>query len=151
MGEIIQFLGDLMAYQENLQAYRSAPKGVQARVDVAKLNPILTFGFCAYASEPHCGDVFFNVSGGLPESAEVDDYRFSVRYRGETYFVPRYSRPESWADVKSTPCSQPDSRPGSDPSCIDHTLEVLAVVNQLIDLQRSAKDVQQTPYVSVLP
>jgi hypothetical protein len=24
-------------------------------------------------------------------------------------------------------------------------------VNQLIDLQRSAQDVQQTPYVSVLP
>ena len=45
----------------------------------------------------------------------------------------------------------PASKPGSDPSCIDHTLEVLAVVNQLIDLQRSAKDVQQTPYVSVLP
>ena len=147
VGEIIQFLGDLMAYQETLQAYSAAPGGQAPRIDISKQNPILTFGFCGYASEPHCGDVFFNISNG----EDTDNYRFSVRYRGQQYFVPRYSRPEQWQAVGATPCSQPGSKPGSDPSCIDHTLEVLAVVNQLIDLQRSAKDVQQTPYVSVLP
>jgi hypothetical protein len=146
VGEIIQFLGDLMAYQETLQAYSAAPGAATPRIDISKLNPILTFGFCAYASEPHCGDVFFNIS-----NADTDDFRFTVRYRGQVYFVPRYNRPEQWQGAGSTPCSQPGSKPGSDPSCIDHTLEVLAVVNQLIDLQRSAKDVQQTPYVSVLP
>jgi hypothetical protein len=65
--------------------------------------------------------------------------------------VPRYSRPEQWQSTGQAPCSQAQSRPGSDPSCVDHTLEILAVVNQLTDLQRSAQDVQQTPYVSVLP
>jgi hypothetical protein len=146
VGEIIQFLGDLMAYQEAVQAY----KGGQSASDGVKLNSVLTFGYCAtdVSPDPHCGDFFFNVSA----TNDTEDSRFSVRYRGQTYSVPRFSRPDQWQAAGSTPCSKPGSRPGVDPSCIDHTLEVLAVVNQLIDLQRSAQDVQQTtPYVSVLP
>ena len=107
----------------------------------------MTFGFCGYSAEPHCGDYFFNVGN----DQEAEDARFSLYYRGQRYYVPRYSRPEQWQSEGLAPCSQARSKPGGDPSCIDHTLEVLAVVNQLIDLQRSAQDVQQTPYVSVLP
>ena len=147
VGEIIQFLGDLMAYQEAIQAYDKAPVTNPPRLDISMLNPVVTFGFCAYSSEPHCGDYFFNVRG----DDDSEDYRFTLSYRGQRYFVPRYSRPDQWQSAGSAPCSQAQSKPGSDPSCIDHTLEVLAVVNQLIDLQRSAQDVQQTPYVSVLP
>jgi hypothetical protein len=147
VGEIIQFLGDLMAYQEAIQAYRHTPATNAPRSDISQLNPVVTFGFCAYSSEPHCGDYFFNVRG----DADIEDYRFALSYRGQRYYVPRYSRPDQWQSAGSAPCSQATSIPGSDPSCIDHTLEVLAVVNQLIDLQRSAQDVQQTPYVSVLP
>jgi hypothetical protein len=147
VGEIIQFLGDLMAYQDAIQAYRQAPGTNSPRPDISQLNPVVTFGFCGYTSEPHCGDYFFNVQS----DQESEDYRFSLYYRGQRYYVPRYSRPDQWQSGGSAPCSQAISKPGSDPSCIDHTLEVLAVVNQLIDLQRSAQDVQQTPYVSVLP
>ena len=151
VGEIIQFLGDLMAYQEAIQAYQDSSANKTPRGDIMKLNPILTFGFCGYlankAPDPHCGDYFFNISstGGSEGS------RFSVRYRGATYYVPRYSRPDQWQTEESAPCSKEKAKPGEDASCIDHTLEVLALVNQLTDLQRSAQDVQQTPYVSVLP
>jgi hypothetical protein len=147
VGEIIQFLGDLMAYQEAIQAYKDAPAAGAPRADISRLNPVVTFGFCGYTSEPHCGDYFFNVRAD--EDSETS--RFSLYYRGQRYFVPRYSRPDLWQAPTAAPCSGSTSKPGGDPSCIDHTLEVLAVVNQLIDLQRSAQDVQQTPYVSVLP
>lgn len=151
VGEIIQFLGDLMAYQEAIQAYQGSSTNRTPRADIMKLNPILTFGFCGYladnAPDPHCGDYFFNISS----TSAGEDSRFSVRYRGQTYYVPRYSRPEQWQNQESAPCSAEEATPGKDASCIDHTLEVLAVVNQLTDLQRSAQDVQQTPYVSVLP
>jgi hypothetical protein len=146
VGEIIQFLGDLMAYQEAIQAYNEAPGTSPTRIDISKLNPVVTFGFCSYAAEPHCGDYFFNVNGD-----DEENYRFSLNYRGQRYYVPRFSRPEQWRSNGLAPCSQATSKPGSDPSCVDHTLEILAVVNQLTDLQRSAQDVQQTPYVSVLP
>jgi hypothetical protein len=151
VGEIIQFLGDLMAYQEAIQAYQHSSSITTPRPDIKALNPILTFGFCGYlanhALDPHCGDYFFNISS----TSGSEDSRFSVRYRGQTYYVPRYSLPDQWQNAEAAPCSGGDAKPGKDASCIDHTLEVLAVVNQLTDLQRSAQDVQQTPYVSVLP
>jgi hypothetical protein len=151
VGEIIQFLGDLMAYQEAIQAYQHSSSNKTPRPDIEALNPILTFGFCGYlankALDPHCGDYFFNISS----TSGAEDSRFSVRYRGQTYYVPRYSLPDQWQNAEAAPCSGGADKPGKDASCIDHTLEVLAVVNQLTDLQRSAQDVQQTPYVSVLP
>jgi hypothetical protein len=151
VGEIIQFLGDLMAYQEAIQAYQHSSSNKTSRLDIMALNPILTFGFCGYlanhALDPHCGDYFFNISS----TSDSEDSRFSVRYRGQTYYVPRYSLPDQWQNAEIAPCSGGEAKPGKDASCIDHTLEVLAVVNQLTDLQRSAQDVQQTPYVSVLP
>jgi hypothetical protein len=151
VGEIIQFLGDLMAYQEAIQAYQHSSSITTPRPDIEALNPVLTFGFCGYlanqALDPHCGDYFFNISS----TSGAEDSRFSVRYRGQTYYVPRYSLPDQWQKAENAPCSAGTDKPGKDASCIDHTLEVLAVVNQLTDLQRSAQDVQQTPYVSVLP
>jgi hypothetical protein len=151
VGEIIQFLGDLMAYQEAIQAYHHSSSIATPRPDIEALNPILTFGFCGYLAnkvlDPHCGDYFFNISS----TSGDEDSRFSVRYRGQTYYVPRYSLPDQWQKAENAPCSVGTDKPGKDASCIDHTLEVLAVVNQLTDLQRSAQDVQQTPYVSVLP
>jgi hypothetical protein len=151
VGEIIQFLGDLMAYQEAIQAYQDSSDNKTARADIMKLNSILTFGFCGYlanqAPDPHCGDYFFNISN----TSGAEGSRFSVSYRGQTYYVPRYSRPDQWQSEEAAPCSRDNAKSRRDASCVDHTLEVLAVVNQLTDLQRSAQDVQQTPYVSVLP
>ncbi|HTB67660.1 MAG TPA: hypothetical protein VK727_15655 [Steroidobacteraceae bacterium] len=151
VGEIIQFLGDLTAYQEAIQAYQHSSNNKSSRPDIMALHPILTFGFCGYlvnqGLDPHCGDYFFNISS----TSGSEESRFSVRYRGQTYYVPRYSLADQWQNAELAPCSGGDAQPGKDASCIDHTLEVLAVVNQLTDLQRSAQDVQQTPYVSVLP
>ncbi|MGD0189366.1 MAG: hypothetical protein ABSD74_01360 [Rhizomicrobium sp.] len=52
--------------------------------------------------------------------------RFSVNYRGNDYSVAEYS-PR------------------------DHTLEVIAIVNQLMDLNKAATDIRATPLVQAIP
>lgn len=54
------------------------------------------------------------------------DPRFAVDYRGQSYTVDRYS---------------PD----------DHTLQVLAILNQLLNVNKSAQDIRTTPFVEILP
>ncbi len=136
VGEMIQFLGDLLEYQD----------AIRANPGIGELNAPLTFGYCVDdGNQPHCADVLFNVSQTLQS-----DSRFAVSYRGATYYIPKYNRPGNSLS-RIAPCSQNNSSVGTDASCIDHTLEVLSVVHQLIDLQRSAQDVQETPYVSIVP
>jgi hypothetical protein len=135
VGEIIQFLGDLLEYQEQLAKFKQQKSDAQIFLN----NPV-TFGYCANgALTPGCNDIFFNLH------SDSCNARFTVSYRGKSYSVPNYD---------------PDDRSTENPFCSsesdaarpkDHTLEILGVVHQLIDLQKSAQDIKETPYVQVLP
>jgi hypothetical protein len=137
VGEMIQFLGDLLEYQDELEKrFRANP------AERLRLNDPVTFGFCAEnqtaSQAAGCNDVFFNLPSNTCNS------RFSVRYRGRTYAVPNYDPPEGATCPIEAPNLQ--GTPGR-----DHTLEVLSVVHQMVDLQKSAQDIRETPYVQVLP
>jgi hypothetical protein len=137
-GEIIQFLGDLLEYQDRLRSF--IRRNPAANI---KLNDPVTFGFCADDKSGNtaggCADIFFNLRHNTCNA------RFTLTYRGEKYSVPNYDTPEdsSCPSTESTEASSSESK--------DHTLEVLSVVHQLIDLQKSAQDIRETPYVQVLP
>lgn len=137
VGEIIQFLGDLLEYQDKLASLqRTRTPGI------GWLNNPLTLGYCLSSMTQGCSDVFFN----LPRDA--CNSRFSLVYRHQRYFVPNYDLPvgESCANTRGAMAG------GTGPGPIkDHTLEILSVVHQLIDLQKSAKDIRETPYIQVLP
>jgi hypothetical protein len=77
-----------------------------------------------------CDDVFLRLDG------DACDARFSVHYRQREYHVANYN---------SGGCGtrQTGGR--------DHTLEILAVLHQIVGLHRSATDIRQTPTVQVLP
>jgi hypothetical protein len=142
VGEIIQFLGDLLEFQEELRKYDKSHSSTKL-----KLNNPVTFGYCADelgGPSPGCADQFFNLRH------DSCNARFSLTYRGETYSVANYNRPNS-AFGGDDSCSSDQGRAGGSPVPKDHTLEVLAVVHQLIDLQKSAQDIRETPYVQVLP
>jgi hypothetical protein len=126
VGEIFQFLGDLVYYQDEIQ--RQLASGTATM----KLNSPVTFGYCADDPSPGCSDVFLRLDG------DRCDARFSVFYREREYHVANFN-------VDTTGCS------GSAPMGRDHTLEVLSVLHQLIGLHRSAADIRQTPAVQVLP
>jgi hypothetical protein len=134
VGEIIQFLGDLLEFQETLEEnHKTHPTEAQS------VNRTLTFGYCPEESDrPGCGDIFFNLRH------DTCNVRFSLSYRGQKYAVPNYDTP------RNVTCPS-DEAPGTAAPQRNHTLEVLAVVNQLIDLQKSAKDIRETPYIQVLP
>ena len=137
VGEMIQFLGDLLEYQDALERYsRERPKMS------LRLNTPVTFGYCPeVAAEERagsgCNDVFFNLR------RDSCNARFTVSYRNNLYSVANHSAP---ADSSEQDAS---CRPGY--AAKDHTLEVLSVVNQLVDLRKSATDIRATPYVQVLP
>jgi hypothetical protein len=137
VGEMIQFLGDLLEYQEELGTFlRNNPLGQ------LRLHDPVTFGYCddhvPVSQAAGCNDVFFNLP---PDSCNS---RFSVRYRGRTYAVHNYNPPEGENCQIQSPYLP--GAPGR-----DHTLEVLSVVHQMVDLQKSAQDIRETPYVQVLP
>lgn len=137
VGEMIQFLGDLVAYQEALRERTHDP---QAQF---RLNNPVTLGYCSdeqdAARKAGCDDIFFNLRHGNC------DARFGVEYRGGFWAVPNYTR------HAGSDCSG-EEMPADSPGPIkDHTLQVFAVVQQLVDLQQSATDILQTPYVQVLP
>jgi hypothetical protein len=141
VGEIIQFLGDLLQYQEELEQYTRENPNVHLR-----LNDPVTFGYCPdrveQESNPGCADVFFNLTQNDCNS------RFSVTYRNRVYSMPNYNAPDVQQGSFDS-CRRGDSWRPAPPR--DHSLEILAVVHQLIDLQKSAKDIRETPYVQVLP
>jgi hypothetical protein len=136
VGEMIQFLGDLLEYQEELATVLRNNSGQ------LRLHDPVTFGYCddqeSASQSAGCNDVFFT----LP--ADSCNSRFSVRYRGRTYAVHNYNPPEG--DKCQIEAPNIPGAPGR-----DHTLEVLSVVHQMVDLQKSAQDIRETPYVQVLP
>jgi hypothetical protein len=128
VGEIFQFLGDLLHYQDELQRH------IERRPEAAmKLNTPVTFGYCGDDPTAGCEDVFLRLDG------EACNARFSLSYRDREYHVGNFTGSGENA------CG---SRPTSGR---DHTLEILAVLHQLVGLHRSAADIRQTPTVQVLP
>jgi hypothetical protein len=124
VGEIFQFLGDLLHYQDELRIL-SAAAGEKPR-----LNTPVTFGYCPADPSPGCGDVFLRLD------APACNARFSLDYRGGRYLVGNYGR----------------GSPGCDTGAgADHTLEVLAILHQLVGLNRSGAELRQTPTVQVVP
>lgn len=113
VGEMIQYLGDLVWYQDNFQSYlwRHSP---------------VTLGVCGsgpWSSERNCtGGVLFQVLKGpdLPQA------RFTLSYRNAEYGVADFSGD-------------------------DHSLQVMAIISQLVDLNKSATDLRPTPVVQVIP
>jgi hypothetical protein len=128
VGEIFQFLGDLLFYQDELKRRRdhSPQTGIT-------MNTPITFGYCADAATPGCDDIFLRLDAGACNA------RFSLVYRDKAYHVANYDRDAEGA------CGEPDS------TGRDHTLEILAVLHQLVGLHRSAADIRATPAVQVLP
>lgn len=130
VGEIFQFLGDLIFYQDEIKRYlqHSAHPSI-------KLNTPVTFGYCGDNPTPGCDDVFIRLDG------EACNARFSVSYREKAYHVANFN---GASDAESA-CA-PRQSEGK-----DHTLEILSVLHQLVGLHRSAADIRQTPTVQVLP
>jgi hypothetical protein len=133
VGEIFQFLGDLIHYQEEIRRHfeQTPQPGI-------KLNTPVTFGFCADNPEPGCDDVFVRLD------ADPCNARFSLRYRERDYFVGNFDPPGP--DARRDVSCQPDPATRK-----DHTIEVLGVLHQLVGLNKSATDVRATPTVQVLP
>ena len=145
VGEIFQFLGDLLYYQDAIRAYLDAnPK------TPLKLNAPLTFGYCGDHPTPGCNDVFLRFDG------DPCNARFFLNYRDQEYYVGNYDTPENpaadgqFSKVVGNPPTEVFCR-AEHPSRKDHTLEVLAVLHQLIGLNRSASDIRPTGSVFVLP
>jgi len=127
VGEIFQFLGDLLHYQDEVR--RQLDTNPQMKV---KLNTPVTFGYCADEASPGCDDYFFRLDGDSCNS------RFTLSYRNATYSVANISPPPGQ-------CGQVEAHRK------DHTLEILSVLHQLVNLNKSATDIRPTPSVQVLP
>jgi hypothetical protein len=94
----------------------------------------VTFGFCGDNPEPGCDDIFLRLDGDPCHA------RFSLSYRDRSYYVANFNPPG-----RDSTCSpEPHDRK-------DHTLEVLAVLHQLVGLNKSATDIRTTPAVQLLP
>jgi hypothetical protein len=128
VSEIFQFLGDLLHYQDGVRHYLDSSPQLKL-----KLNTPITFGYCADDPSPGCNDVFFR----LDDSA--CNTRFTLSYRNTSYAVANLNPPN---DMSCGP--QEASRK-------DHTLEILSVLHQLVNLNKSATDIRPTPSVQVLP
>lgn len=129
VGEIFQFLGDLLQYQDEVRTYLDGNRQLNL-----KLNTPVTFGFCGDHPEPGCDDIFFRLD------ADPCNARFTLTYRDKQYSVANANPPG-----QDTACQQDytDRK--------DHTLEILSVVHQLVGLNKSATDIRTTPSVQVLP
>jgi hypothetical protein len=133
VGEIFQFLGDLLHYQDEIRTQLDANPQSKLR-----LNTPLTFGYCSDRPEPGCDDVFLRLDG------DPCNARFALTYRDKDYYIGNYNPPGE-APAGSSGC-RPDRTARK-----DHTLEVLAVLHQLVGLNKSATDIRSTPSVFVLP
>jgi hypothetical protein len=133
VGEIFQFLGDLLHYQEELRRFLDESRHVQL-----KLNTPVTFGYCGDIPEPGCDDVFIRLDG------DPCNARFTLTYREREYYVGNFN--SSGAAYRPDLNCRPDPMPRK-----DHTLEILSVLHQLVGLNKSATDIRSTPSVQVLP
>ena len=133
VGEIFQFLGDLLHYQDEVRRHLDAHPQL-----ALKLNTPVTFGYCGDQPDPGCDDVFIRLDG------DPCNARFALTYRDREYHVSNFDR------VGAAQRGGLNCRP--DPVARkDHTLEILSVLHQLIGLNKSATDVKSTTAVQVLP
>lgn len=133
VGEMFQFLGDLLQYQDEAKQYlKSHPQFKM------KINTPVTLGYCGDDPSPGCDDIFFRLDG------DPCNARFTLMYRGQQYSVANLNPPNDTRH-QDTLC-RPDS-----PYQPDHTLEILSIVHQLVNLHKSATDIRATPAVQVLP
>lgn len=132
VGEIFQFLGDLLHYQDEIRKYLDGNPQLSL-----KLNSPVTFGYCGDQPEAGCDDVFLRLDG------DPCNARFSLTYRDREYHVANFSPPR---EVPQGFSCRPDGTVRK-----DHTLEVLSVLHQLVGLNKSATDIRPTPTVNVLP
>lgn len=130
VGEIFQFLGDLLHYQDEIRRYLEGGPQVKQ-----KLNTPVTFGYCPDDPGPGCDDIFFRLDGA-PGNA-----RFTLTYRDKEYAV---------AHINSLDGALRTDGPGN-ARRKDHTIEILSVLHQLVNLNKSAADIRATPSVQVLP
>jgi hypothetical protein len=133
VGEIFQFLGDLLHYQEEVRKHVDANPQLNL-----KLNAPITFGYCGDHPEPGCDDIFLRLDG------DPCNARFTLAYRDQEYRVANFD-PPGGASRQGAQC-RPDPTPRK-----DHTLEILSVLHQLVGLNKFATDVRSTPSVHVLP
>lgn len=133
VGEIFQFLGDLLQYQDEIKEYLATDRQFKL-----KLNTPVTFGYCGDDPSPGCDDIFFRLDG------DSCNARFTLMYRDQQYSVANLNPPND-ARRQGTSC------PPDYPYRPDHTLEILSVVHQLVNLNKSATDIRPTPSVQVLP
>ena len=133
VGEIFQFLGDLVQYQEEVRNYlESEPR------PKLTLNTPVTFGYCPDDPGAGCNDIFFRLDG------DPGNARFALTYRDREYSVANMN------SLNSAP--RRDESSGADNAQQkDHTLEILGVLQQLVNLNKSATDIRATPSVQVLP
>jgi len=133
VGEIFQFLGDLLQYQDEVRDYLEANRQLNL-----KLNTPVTFGFCGDNPTPGCDNVFFRLD------EDACNARFTLTYRDRQYAVANFNPPGNVGGATSA------CRPGH-AERKDYTLEILSVLHQLVGLNKSATDVRTTPFVNVLP
>ena len=133
VGEIFQFLGDLVQYQEEVRHYLESEP-----LPKLTLNTPVTFGYCPDDPGAGCNDIFFRLDG------DPGNARFMLTYRDREYSVANMN------SVSGGP--RRDGSGGMDNAQQkDHTLEILAVLQQLVNLNKSATDIRATPAVQVLP
>ena len=131
VGEIFQFLGDLLHYQDEIRRYLESDPQVKQ-----KLNTPVTFGYCPDDSGPGCNDIFFRLD------SDPGNARFKLTYRDREYAVANINSPEGALRKGGS---------GGDVHQKDHTIEILSVLHQLVNLNKSATDIRATPSVQVLP
>jgi len=130
VGEIFQFLGDLVHYQDEVRHYlESEPR------PKLTLNTPVTFGYCPDDPGPGCNDIFFRLDG------DPGNARFTLTYRDADYAVANINALKGAPRTVVSGNTQPK----------DHTLEILSVLHQLVNLNKSASDIRATPSVQVLP
>jgi len=134
VGEIFQFLGDLLHYQDEVRKYLDDNPQLSM-----KLNSPVTFGYCGDQPEAGCDDVFLRLDG------DSCNARFSLTYRDREYHVANFN------PSRGTTVRQGVSCPPDETARKDHTLEILSVLHQLVGLNKSATDIRATPSVNVLP
>jgi len=130
VGEIFQFLGDLLQYQDEVRNYLE--REPRPRLT---LNTPVTFGYCPDDPGPGCNDIFFRLDGD-PVNA-----RFTLTYRDSEYAVANINARRG----------APGSGGAGSAQQKDHTIEILSVLQQLVNLNKSASDIRATPSVQVLP
>jgi len=132
VGEIFQFLGDLLQYQDEIQQHLEKNRELNL-----KINTPVTFGYCGDHPTPGCDDIFIRLDD------DPCNARFTLTYRDRQYSVANFS--------PSGGMARPNSCRSDYVARRDHTLEVLSVLLQLVGLNKSATDIRATPFVQVVP